>query len=963
MDSARQKRWIIRDSEGRVKGPYSTRALLQRISEGKVNESDEVSRYPGGTWLPISKNPEFYDRLLETLAAESSASSKKENRQNQNTGRTPIDPTRRGRVVEDTEDEFVMTSPKPLPAGGESGDGQAISGTHTSTSADGKTSTNTGTEPEEELLSRMDVVDTVSKNNVLDLEDKKQIIKSYSFKKLWKPLLAVVLVVGCLVVYLMTPGAPKGRIHLRAPLTEGQKLSPDELQKAYFRAKALYYSDRFTAYWKAQNQLITLLGAHPKSKPLLSLLCLVYRELWPYSYQSPEDLAVFSEVVGKTRKMDPNGKDGILCESALALSRGQLQKAQNLIETALPHNVREPVFYEMRANVWGSQRKYSLALDYLRTIQNLEPNWIKPYREQSEFLVKKNQIPEAVRVLEALLAKNPKHEIGHIELGALTYQYLKKGDKAREHIVFGLKNSQQLPPLVKVRGYKTLAAIHLKDGNKERAIENLKLAYRFNPNDREVQRQLARLGEKGVLQESKKKGNEILALAEHYERQGDCFAAQAQYRAFFVSNPKNARAAFKAANCLWKMSRAKEAIEWLDKALVADPKYIEAYVKKAEFYSERFDFQAASAVLKRARKVNPKSHLVYRGLAQLHLKRNDYASAQSFAGKALDLYQTDVESMTILIRAMIGQKQFGKAYEKAVQLRSFDPANPEVQEVYIRSLAAVRNLESAMGVARELIENYPYTIEYRFLYGELLKEDERYSLAEGVFRQVLQIDESFRPAMLELGQVLKVQGKFNEARDLFLQAASQDPSDAKALFLLGQLYRRAGNAKAALTQFGRVLQNNPLYPNAHYFAGVAALDVRDFSRALKEAQKEAKLNPYRADPHILMGDVYFFLRDYPNCIAAYQQAIKLRPPNSDLYIKQARCFRLNGSLHTALQLLRTAELKESGNPLVWKEMGAACEMKENINCAIEAYRQYLRLAPNAADRKIIEGRIGEMYKR
>ena len=75
MSSSGKRNWIVQDEHGRVKGPFSTRALLQKITEGKVSESHHVARYPGGAWQVISKNPEFYDHLLRTLENEMSPSS------------------------------------------------------------------------------------------------------------------------------------------------------------------------------------------------------------------------------------------------------------------------------------------------------------------------------------------------------------------------------------------------------------------------------------------------------------------------------------------------------------------------------------------------------------------------------------------------------------------------------------------------------------------------------------------------------------------------------------------------------------------------------------------------------------------------------------------------------------------------------------------------------------------------
>lgn len=935
VSSARQKKWIIKDVNGRVHGPYSTRALLESISEGKVNEEDRIARYPGGEWQAISKNLEFYDRLLETLAQEAQNSRAAQNKDKEKDGAPEMGPTLPGKIYLEaetaTKDDFVMTPPRPLPNEG------------------------AAAEHEPELSRISEQENPAEDSNVIDLEDKSKIVRLLQLNRIWKPMLVLAILVS-LGAFFLWPTTPTGRVHLRPPEDTGTTLGQTAFLDALTQAKRFYFMDTFEGYWQAQNRLITLIPGHRNSLELNALLCLVYRELWPYTYQDRTDTQIFSDLAYNTRKRDPAGKNGMICEAAFALSQGQHQKAQNIIETALPQNVREPVFYEMRASIWGGQQQYASAVDYLRTIQNLAPNWIKPYRLQASYLVSLNRIPEAIQALQALLKKSPKHDIGNIEMGVLIQQHLNKDQRALQHIVLGFQNSKQLPPLVKVQGYKSMAKIYFKEGNKSKALKYYEMAYQINPNDVEIQSQLKSLGGKEMLK-TPQKDNDLLALAEHYERQGDCFAAQAEYRAVFESNPKNARAAFKAASCLWKISQAKEALEWLDKALAVDPEYIEAYVKKSEFYAERYDFLTASRVLQRAIKIAPKNHLVFQGLARLQLKRNDYAAAVAYAQKAVELFQTDVESAILLVKALLGQKSYGKAYEKAVELRSFDPANPQVQEAYIRALAAVQNLESAITVVRELIEQYPYTIEYRFLYGQLLKEDERYAGAEEALRNVLQFDEKHKFAMLELAHVLQAQGKFNEARDLYLNAAIQDPSDAEALFSLGQLYLKAGNAKSALDQFERVLRNNPLYPNAHYFSGRAALLARNFNRALEEAQKEAKMNPHRADPHILMGDIYFYLRDYANCISSYQKAIKLREPTSDLYISQARCYRLLGGLDTSLQLLRTAELKEPGNPLVWKEMGAVCEMKENKDCAIEAYRQYLNLAPNASDRKFIEDRV------
>ena len=66
-----QKKWLIRDIRGRIRGPYSTTNILDQIASGAIVGDEHLSPFPGNTWVPIAQDPEFYDRLLSLVARES----------------------------------------------------------------------------------------------------------------------------------------------------------------------------------------------------------------------------------------------------------------------------------------------------------------------------------------------------------------------------------------------------------------------------------------------------------------------------------------------------------------------------------------------------------------------------------------------------------------------------------------------------------------------------------------------------------------------------------------------------------------------------------------------------------------------------------------------------------------------------------------------------------------------------
>ncbi|MFN9066686.1 MAG: hypothetical protein ACK5V3_05615, partial [Bdellovibrionales bacterium] len=67
MSDRPQVSWIIRNHKGKILGPFTTREVLHRISEGSLMGDEMISAYPEGKWVAISKEPEFYDQLLKVL--------------------------------------------------------------------------------------------------------------------------------------------------------------------------------------------------------------------------------------------------------------------------------------------------------------------------------------------------------------------------------------------------------------------------------------------------------------------------------------------------------------------------------------------------------------------------------------------------------------------------------------------------------------------------------------------------------------------------------------------------------------------------------------------------------------------------------------------------------------------------------------------------------------------------------
>ena len=51
-------------------GPFSTEQVVDLINAGHLDGEEEIARYPGTEWFPITQDPQFYDKLIEILSAQ-----------------------------------------------------------------------------------------------------------------------------------------------------------------------------------------------------------------------------------------------------------------------------------------------------------------------------------------------------------------------------------------------------------------------------------------------------------------------------------------------------------------------------------------------------------------------------------------------------------------------------------------------------------------------------------------------------------------------------------------------------------------------------------------------------------------------------------------------------------------------------------------------------------------------------
>lgn len=937
------RRWIIRNALGQIDGPFTTEKVLYKIGRGEFSGEESIASYPGGKWIAISQDPQFYDKLLDVISADENS-----------------EPSEETRVLEFTrpqETTKVHTTTKPPKEQHEDKDAEFTR--------------SSGSDSAEDVG---DVVELRSAGNRkrkrkrhkdIELVDTRPAVWREVLQRGRVPLMLVIGGFALAYALYVTTSPSEERIHLIAPQKNIAQVNPESLKSRVRHGVGEFLNDTYESYIRAENDFVYSVEHNTKNAEVMALLCMTYLQLWPYAHQDSADTKVIATVVQLSSGVDPAGMHSATCRAVDLIVRARFQEAKSLVEAMLDARANDAqpaiIFYYLKGYLLEGAGDHASAIGYLQSAQHSWQQWLLPAVMEAQSQSKLEKFGEAANIYRRVLQVNPNHVVARIELGLLEYKSFNHYDLGEQYLNQGL-DTGNAPRTVLSRGNFGLAEIALKRGDQKRALRYAQKAFSLNSSNTAAKNLIVQLGGVDKLKQTKVKGQQLLFEGDQFQREGDCQAAQAHYKAAFEEDRKNAYAALKAAQCLWKLSFSTEAIEWLQKAIRADPKLMEAYVTMADYQAQRYNFFAATRTLDAAKRMNPKSNEVFRGYAMVELKRGNAQGAINFGKAALALYENDVETQILLAQASLALKDYKMAYNYAARAVDIDVNHRKAQIVYAEAVAGLQGVDVGVDYFLKLVNNYPLVPEYRLALGKMLLADERYQQAEEIFRQIIKLDEKPKEAYVELAKVLRAQGNMGEALDLLLKAAVLDPSDAEPLYFAGNIYLDLKKPLEAEVQFQRVLTINKSFPLVHYQLGRAALMKSNPREALNQTQLEKRSNPNLADAYLLAADAHSMMQQYSNCATEYQKAIKLRPQQAAIYVKNAQCYRKAGNLDAATAMLNVASLKESGLADIYKEQGAIFEVKGDVVKAIEAYNQYFVLDPDAPDRQQIEDRISALQK-
>ncbi|KAF9436419.1 TOM (translocase of outer membrane) complex component [Entomortierella beljakovae] len=277
-----------------------------------------------------------------------------------------------------------------------------------------------------------------------------------------------------------------------------------------------------------------------------------------------------------------------------------------------------------------------------------------------------------------------------------------------------------------------------------------------------------------IKPEEEETGDAQFQLAEYYLGQREYQKAMEAYdKAIELNTTHLAKALNMRGTFTFLMGDGKKALLDFNKAIEADPNYIQTYIKRGSIFMEQGDAEKTFNEFETAISIDPEDPNIYYHRGQVFFITGEHEAAAKDYIKSIELEPKFVFSHI----------QYGVAQYK------------------------LGNITEAMNIFKKALKDFPESGDVNNYYGELLLDQQQFDQAYERFDKAIKLRPS-NPLPYINKALLIFQWRQDPAgaERLCLQALDADPECDVAIATLGQLFLQQGKIEKAIEYFDKSVE-------------------------------------------------------------------------------------------------------------------------------------------------------------
>ncbi len=499
-----------------------------------------------------------------------------------------------------------------------------------------------------------------------------------------------------------------------------------------------------------------------------------------------------------------------------------------------------------------AQNNLEQAEQYLtRTIEAV-PNNRAARKLLGATLIRKNEPDRAIEVLSPV-AESASNDAQLFAL--LGSAYMQKRDFAKSTEYF--QKAVEISPDVAGAVRTQLALSHMAVGKSDLAVDELKTAFELNADEiqagilltlaqirkRDFEGALASASElakrlddnplpfnlQGAAylglkktEEAKKSFEQALKIRADYFparmnlaqialRAGDFDAARAQYQAILDVDENNPGALIALADLASRQNRPDDALAYLERARVNNPKAIEPRLRLVNVYIARREGEKALDVAREIELIAPGNPQMLFALARAQMAAGEVSSAIVTFRRLVELEPKSAQARVALALALMQSKDFDGARKQLAKARELNPdfIRGRVAAVELEMLA--KKTDAALAQARALAADQPKSSVGPMLEGDVLMRTGDFAGAIKAYETAMARQASAAMAVRLYNAHVKagdVDGGLAVLRDWL----EKTPDDHRTRLALAGAYLKAERFKDAIGEYEKLLAVSPENP-------------------------------------------------------------------------------------------------------------------------------------------------------
>lgn len=164
-----------------------------------------------------------------------------------------------------------------------------------------------------------------------------------------------------------------------------------------------------------------------------------------------------------------------------------------------------------------------------------------------------------------------------------------------------------------------------------------------------------------------------------------------------------------------------------------------------------------------------------------------------------------------------------------------------------------------------------------------------------------------------------------------------------------------GDIRSALKSVETAIKYQPNLAKSHYIKGMAFLRMSRYVEAEGELLTAVRLDEKFAAAHFELGNLYYKKAKLAQAIAEYNLAVKFDEKHYQSYNNASVVYSMTGRNKEAIDSLNKVIALQPNFAKAYKNLGIIYDLRlKDKQKAIENYKTYLKLRPNAPERKVVK---------